>query len=177
MHLCKTRWRALQIWCRRINARSWHLLRVNSALDLQVTVRLHAPRRTHCGHASRQVEPRRCVGDLGNEQPRLANLSVDNLHSEGVGVVQMIVHPNQTRDHSVAGAFHLLRTRRNLGGRGWADGLYLAICDHDRLVVLRRCTRSIDDSDVVENEEWRIDSYEFRDIRCLLSLRHCGRCK
>ena len=50
-----------------------------------------------------------------------------------------------------------------------------AIRDHDRLVFLRRCTRPIDDSDVVKNEDWCIDTHEVRDITRLLGLGNCDR--
>ena len=65
----------------------------------------------------------------------------------------MVVHSNQTRDDRIARALHSLRAVRDLGGRSGADELYFAICDHDRLIFLRRRTRSIDDSDMVKNED------------------------
>ena len=85
----------------------------------------------------------------------------------------MVVHSNQARDHCVAGAIHLLRTRRNLRGPRRADGLYFSIRDHDRLIFLRRCTGSIDDPDMVKNEDWRIDTHEVYDIGCVLGLCDC----
>jgi hypothetical protein len=97
------------------------------------------------------------------------------LQGLGVGVVQIFVHSNQTGDDGVAGALHPLRTRRNLDGRGGADGLYFAIRDHDRLVFLRRRARTIDDPDVVKNEDWCINTDEVRDATRLLYLRNHDR--
>ena len=54
-------------------------------------------------------------------------------------------------------------------------GLNLAMSDHDRLVFLRHCTRSIDNSNVVENEDWRVYSHESCDVTRLLGLRDCYR--
>ena len=40
----------------------------------------------------------------------------------------------------------------------------------DRLVFLRRRARSIDDPDMVENEDWCINGYEVRDTTRFLGL-------
>jgi len=65
----------------------------------------------------------------------------------------MVVHSNQTGDDRAAGALHPLRSLGDLGGRSVADGLYFAIRDHDRLVFLCRCSGSVDDPDMVKNED------------------------
>jgi hypothetical protein len=49
-----------------------------------------------------------------------------------------------------------------LGGLLRADELYFAVRDHDCLVLLRRRTRTIDDSDMLKNEDWSIDADEVR---------------
>ena len=118
------------------------------------------PGRTHRGYASRQIESRRGVRDLGNEQSWLTNLSIGNLHGVRIGVVKVVMHSNQAGDNGVAGAIQMLCVLRDLDGRSRADGLDLAIRDHDRLVFLRCCARPIDDSDVLKNEDGRIDSYK-----------------
>jgi len=87
----------------------------------------------------------------------------------------MVVHSNQTRNHRVARALYSLRTLMDLGGRIRADELYFAVRDRNRLVFLRRRTRSIDDSDMVKNEDWCINAYKVRDATCLLCLRNSDR--
>jgi hypothetical protein len=62
-----------------------------------------------------------------------------------------------------------------LGGRGGTDGLYFAIRNYYCLVFLRRCSRSINDSDVVENENLYINADEVRDITRPLGLRNRNR--
>src|ERR1019366_2720070 len=177
MHLRKSGRRTFQVRCRGVNVRSRHQVCVNPTLDFQVGVRLQAPRRTHCGHASRQIESWRRVRDLGNEQSGFTNPSVDYLQGVGVGVVKMVVHSNQTRDDRVARAPYSLRTRRDLGGLLRTDGLYFAIRDYDRLVLLCRRTRTIDDSDMPKNEDWSIDADEVRYATRLLCLRNGDRGK
>jgi hypothetical protein len=61
-----------------------------------------------------------------------------------------------------------------LGGGSRADGLNLAIRDYDGLIFLGRRTGAINDSDVVENEDRRIDGYEGSDIARLLRLGKRG---
>jgi hypothetical protein len=56
-----------------------------------------------------------------------------------------------------------------------ADELYFAVRDYDRLVFLRRRTCSIDDPDMVKNEDSCINAYEVRDARRLLCLRNSNR--
>src|SRR5271156_4757181 len=174
MHLRESCRRTFQVGCGRIDARSWHQVRVDPALHFQVGVRFQAAGGTHGSNASRQIESWRGVWDLRNEQPRLSKLSVLNLDCVRIGVVEMVVHSNQARDNRVAGALDLLRPLRNLGGRGGTDGQYFAIRDHDRLVFFRRCTSSINDSDVVKNEDGRVDTYKVRDITRLLGLGSGG---
>ena len=89
----------------------------------------------------------------------------------------MIVHSNQARDDRVASAPHSLCTRRDLGGLLRADELYFAVRDHDCLVLLRRRTRTIDDSDMLKNEDWSIDADEVRYATRLLCLRNGDRGK
>jgi len=49
--------------------------------------------------------------------------------------------------------------------------------DHDCLVLLRRRTRTIDDSDMLKNEDWSIDANEVRYATRLLCLRNGDRGK
>jgi hypothetical protein len=105
----------------------------------------------------------------------MTNPSIDDLHGVRIGVVKMVVHSNQPRDDGIARAINSLRSLRDLGGRLRADELYFAIHDHDRLVFLGRRTRSIDDSDMVENEDWCINAYEVRAATRLLRLRNSDR--
>ena len=177
MHLCKSGRRTFQVGCRRVNAGSRHQVRVNSTLDFQVGVRLQASGRTHRGHAGRQIKSGRRVGDFGNEQSGFTNPSIDNLHCVRIGVVEMVVHSNQAGDHCRARAVHTSRTRRDLGRLLRADELYFAVRDHDCLVLLRRRTRTIDDSDMRKNEDWSIDADEVRYATRLLCLRNGDRGK
>jgi hypothetical protein len=55
--------------------------------------------------------------------------------------------------------------------------LYFADRDHDCLVFLRRRTRTIDDSDMLKNEDWSIDADEVRYATRLLCLRNGDRGK
>jgi hypothetical protein len=64
-----------------------------------------------------------------------------------------------------------------LGGLLQANGLYFAVRDHDCLVLLRRRTRTIDDSDMRKNEDWSIDADEVRYATRLLCLRNGDRGK
>jgi hypothetical protein len=87
----------------------------------------------------------------------------------------MVVHSNDTGDDGIARALNSLRTLRNLSGRLGADEFYLAVRDHDRLVLLRRRTRSIDDPDMFKDKNWCIHAYEIRDATRPQSLRNSGR--
>jgi hypothetical protein len=64
-----------------------------------------------------------------------------------------------------------------LGGLLWTDELYFAVRDHDCLVLLRRRTRTVDDSDMLKNEDWSIDADDVRYATCLLCLRSGDRGK
>jgi hypothetical protein len=48
--------------------------------------------------------------------------------------------------------------------------LYFAVRDHDCLVLLRWRTRTIDDSDMLKNEDWSIDADEVRYARVMKQL-------
>jgi hypothetical protein len=62
-----------------------------------------------------------------------------------------------------------------LGGRLRADELYFAVRDRYGLFFLRRRPRSIDNSDMVEHEDWGIDAYEVCNAARLLCLRNSDR--
>src|SRR4029077_7630602 len=174
VHLGKAGGRAFEVGRRRVNGWAGHEVRVYAAFDFQVGVGLEAPGGAHGGYASCQIEARRGVRNFRNEQTRLADLSAGNLHRYRVRIVEMIVHSNQAGNDGVAGELEPLRTLRDLGGRGWADGLELSVCDHDCLIFLRRRAGSIDYPDVAEDEDRCVDAHEGRGVAGGLSLGNCG---
>jgi hypothetical protein len=56
-----------------------------------------------------------------------------------------------------------------------ADELYFSVRDRNGLFFLRRRTSSIDSSDMVEYEDWRINAYKVRNAARLLCLRTSNR--
>ena len=55
-------------------------------------------------YAGRKVQSRRCVRNFRNDQPWLPNLSADNLYSDRIRIVKMVVHPNESRNHRIVDA-------------------------------------------------------------------------
>ena len=84
----------------------------------------------------------------------------------------MVVHSNDTGDNGIARTLNSLRALRDLGGRLRADELYFSVRDRNGLFFLRRRPRSIDNSDMVEHEDWCINAYAARWLpQCAILIR------
>ena len=107
--------------------------------QVDLRVRLAAPRRAHGGDPAPQVEARRAVGELRGASPRGR-------------VVQVVVQPDHPRDHGVARQFHDLGTGRDRhlavrSHRGDAVAL-----DHDGAAALDGPAGPVDERDAGQGD-------------------------
>ena len=116
--------------------RSGHLPGIDPALYLEIGEAFNVTSCPQCGDPGRQVKPRRGVGNLGDEKARLQNLAIV-VTIEKSGVVEMVMHADQSGDYSVAVKVKNFGIARSLRGSCWADRLYLASGNNDGLIVLR----------------------------------------
>ena len=115
VHLRETRVWSFEIRRACVDLRPGHEALVNALLHFEIGVGLEATGGTHCRDSRGKIQPRRGVGNLGDKQSGLPQLSVfTQLHRIGIGVIQVIVHPHQPRNHRIPTAIEHLRTGRRL---------------------------------------------------------------
>ena len=128
--------------------------------EIQLRIRTHAARRADRGHTAAQVQPRVAVVALN--RPLGAVREVE----------RVIVHPDEAGNHRVSGEIHHPGTRRSRHG---SNGLNVPARNHDRLVTGGRCAGAVDQPDMGERHDRRIDRdirpYRVRGRRCLARQR------
>ena len=92
--------------------------RVDLVLQAEVGVGLDAAGRAHRRHAVRQIEPRRAERHLRNDE-RLLGMA-RRIEVRPLQIEQMVVHPDDARDHGRAGQVEQPVTLRH-GGAGRLD--------------------------------------------------------
>ena len=86
----------------------------------------------------------------------------------GRGIVHMIMHSDQSRNHCVCRQIENRRTLRRLCTGSRSDALNFPVADDKDLVLFRSGSSTIDHSNVIENNGGLIVLHEFLYLVCKL---------
>jgi hypothetical protein len=143
-----------------MHLRAGHAACVDHLLDVQVGVRFERARRAGGSYSAGQVQAGETHAVLDIER-----------HTASGRIEQVLVHADQTGHHCVTRQVQARCAIGNLGLGAGAECLNAAAGDHDGLLFQRRRTRAIDDADVFQGDDGRIDRDEWLDSGSELPLR------
>ena len=129
-----------------VNFWTGHLALINRALELQVRVWLDASRGTNRGQTARQIQSPKTCGVLGIQRRRTARC----------GVIHVVVHADESRDHRVALQVEHLCALRNFRACGVSHRGDFSIRDNQCLIRARNCAGSIDHANVRQRHNGRV---------------------
>ena len=152
VHLDRPRSCAFEIRARDVHLRPWHLTGIDGFLQFEIGVRLKRSCGANRGYAAGKIKPRKTVSHLAE-------------NAAAHGIKHVVVHPHQSRNHAVAMQVEHLRILGHARGGGIADGIDLPLAENESLIFARGSPSAIDDANVRESNDRRVDFDECLDLR------------
>ncbi len=144
VHLRRERAFAFEVRARHVHLGSGGLARLDPLAHFEIRVRLDRPGRADRRHTAREVETREAERHLG-EGPASGRIE------------EVVVHPDEPREHGAAVQVENLRILRHVRRVGLLDRTDHALLQDDRLVLASGSPGAIDDADVRQRDDRRID--------------------
>src|SRR5215469_9036450 len=126
---------------------------VDLPLDFQIRVGLKRGSRADCRNPVREIQPRIAEWHVVSEQV----IGVEKV----AHIKKMVVHADKSWECRVSRQAHALRICGNLNGARWPKRGNAAAGNDNRLILLCRCSRAIDDRGVFESNNGRRYANEF----------------
>ena len=120
---------------------------VDLPLDFQICVGLKRGSRADCRNPVREIQPRIAEWHVVSEQV----IGVEKV----ADVKKMVVHADESRKRRVSSEVDALHTRRNVDRSGRSEGSDAAAGDDNRLVLLCRRSRAVDNRGVFKSNTGR----------------------
>ena len=134
-----------------MHVRTGHVSGINLLLDFEIGIGLNGTSGANGRHARRQVQPRKTVCHIGEGRRR------DRIE-------QVFVHSHQPGHYAVAVQIEHLCVLGKICPRSVAHRLNFSLAEDNRLIFTRGCARPVNDPDVSQRNDRRVDLHEIPDF-------------